>query len=159
MGYTHYFDWERTEDKPMIHNITKKVQNDILNVINRHKDILDPTYTIDCGVVIINGNPAYETLYIEAGISGFCKTNEYPYDIAVCEILLIFKHHYGELFELSSDGFWVSRDDLSTYTLDGTWNQALDNIEEKFGYKFNLIPVIENNYYHFEIDTKEIIKK
>ncbi len=38
---------------------------------------------------------------------GFCKTAQKPYDLAVMSCLIIFKHHFGDQFRVSSDGEMV----------------------------------------------------
>jgi hypothetical protein len=80
------------------------------------------------------GDDAYETFYQSyksrensQGGMGFCKTAHKPYDMAVCEVLLILKYHYPEEFELSSDGF-VSKQ------LEKNWKKALTNVKEKLGF-------------------------
>lgn len=60
----------------------------------------------------------------------FCKTARKPYDIVVCEVCLVlnaFCHH----FDLSSDGFsgYVS-EQVDGVHLDGTWDQAIENVKE-----------------------------
>lgn len=44
----------------------------------------------------------------------FCKTAREPYDVLVCAVLIAFKHRFGELVEVSSDGSW----DGYTYTVE-----------------------------------------
>lgn len=36
--------------------------------------------------------------------SDFCKTARLPYDVVVCAILLVLKHHLGEQIRIASDG-------------------------------------------------------
>ena len=40
----------------------------------------------------------------EKGTFGFCKTARKPYDFLVCVSLMVFKHHLGADFKVSSDG-------------------------------------------------------
>lgn len=40
----------------------------------------------------------------EKGTFGFCKTAGKPYDFLVCVSLMVFKHHLGADFKISSDG-------------------------------------------------------
>ena len=98
-----------------------------------------------------NGHGA---LYITPDITqASCKTDRKPYDLPVCEALLVLKHHYKEGFELSSDGLWVGKEDLTNKTTDGNWKEALQRVEKRFGYRFDLLPKIFGNgnrtYYCF----------
>ena len=156
MGYTHYFEY-----KENVLQIPERLVEDVKVIIEKHINILDENYTIDSGVLVLNGNPGHETLYIEPNVDGFCKTNYALYDVAVCEILLAFKHHFKESFELESDGFFVQDDlfaqkeDLMTdKLLDGNWNDALKNVKKQFGYEFDLIPTIDSGYCLYQIKVK-----
>jgi len=149
MGYTHYFEF-----KENVLQIPERLVQDVKVIITKHINVLDEDYTIDGGVLLLNGNPGHETLYIEPNVDGFCKTNYALYDVAVCEILLAFKHHFKEKFELESDGFFVQKEDLMANKLDGNWNDAIDNVKKEFGYEFNLIPTIDSGYYSYQIEVK-----
>jgi len=52
----------------------------------------------------------------------FCKTARKPYDLAVMATLLVFKHHFGDGFTVSSDG------DLED------WQPAIDLVDRVLGY-------------------------
>lgn len=56
----------------------------------------------------------------EKGTFGFCKTAGKPYDFLVCVSLIVFKHHLGADFKVSSDG------GLSD------WQPAIDFYEKLF---------------------------
>lgn len=56
----------------------------------------------------------------EKGTFGFCKTARKPYDFLVCVSLMVFKHHLGADFKVSSDG------GLSD------WQPAIDFYEKLF---------------------------
>lgn len=56
----------------------------------------------------------------ENGVFGFCKTARKPYDFLVCVSLIVFKHHLGADFKVSSDGGL------------NDWKPAIDFYEELF---------------------------
>ena len=62
------------------------------------------------GKVVFNGcadkGESCETFSIHSddGMWDFCKTEENPYDLLVCLMLLAFKHFFKDDFEYSSDG-------------------------------------------------------
>ena len=115
MGYTHYFEF-----KNGIGSLDGEILGQVEKLLNRHKDILRKEYDSSKPVEIrpshirFNGigEKGYETFYLCAKQGfNFCKTARKAYDIAVCEVLLAFKHHYGKNFVLDSDGFSVSETD------------------------------------------------
>ena len=55
-------------------------------------------------------------------VFNFCKTANKPYDINVTCCLVVFKHHFGDDFEVRSDG--ESKD----------WQEARDKCEKILGY-------------------------
>lgn len=151
MGYTHY--WE-LKDKM----ISKKALEKIAVVIDKYKDIIQFEYDINKKPVISEeiirfngiGEYGHETFLLKYG-EDFCKTNMKPYDLPVCEVLLIMKYYHGNQFRLSSDGFWVDKINLALKELDGYWNQALNNVKKEFGLEFDLIPMIDGKYYLFKV--------
>jgi hypothetical protein len=62
----------------------------------------------------------------------FCKTDRKPYDLAVCCCLLIFRHHSGKQFGLTSDG----------HDYEESWPQAREVCQRVLGYGrgFTLVP-------------------
>jgi len=85
------------------------------------------------------GEEGHETFLFETGKNSneFCKTARKPYDLAVCEILLVLKAHLPN-FTMKSDGFWTSKENPK---LDENWPAALESVKE-FGI-----------YYKTEIST------
>jgi len=169
MGYTHY--WRLKKGK---YYLTEKCLEDIKEVIEEHKDIIQ--YEDDDNrkpIAKINeirfngiGKDGHETFSItvppkEDKISkfqngfmfNFCKTARKDYDIVVCKILLILKAHLKGKMILGSDGF-------SNYELsfDGCWNEAIEKIKD-MGYKINASVYSRDNgespYYDCEI--KEVM--
>lgn len=146
MGYTHYFEFKGKE----FHDI---VLADIRRVVSDYAHILQRNYDDDCepiikrNLILFNGIGAngHETFCVTPGEWLFCKTARKHYDLPVCEVLLILKHHYGDAFDLSSDGFWVDEKSLKKVRFDGNWNQALDNVRAKFGYVFDVAPKISHS--------------
>jgi len=153
MGYTHYFNFNNG-----INEFSEKVLNEITTVTEKYQDIL---VVDELSKMLINLNgieeDSYETFYISTDLTSFnfCKTARRPYDLPVCEILLILKYHYGDNFNLKSDGFAVSRGKFEAKEIEDTWMEALENIKGNFGYEFELVGKIsESNgrkYYSFDI--------
>ena len=74
-----------------------------------------PTAGARC--VSSQGDGSYETFQIKRSLNkndfinsnealqfGFCKTNYRPYDLCVQCCLIVFKHYFGEQFQVRSDG-------------------------------------------------------
>jgi hypothetical protein len=136
MGYTHHFKLNG--------NLTSNVLTEIKEVLGNHNityefNSKDPA-VVTSDLIRFNGyeDAGYETFALEPGREEFCKTNYKEYDLAVCEVLLVLKHHYGEEFELKSDGFWVDKDLFDNDEFDGYWNGAFTNVRNKFGYTFEI---------------------
>jgi len=55
-------------------------------------------------------------------VFAYCKTEHLPYDICVQTVLVIFKHHMGDLIKVFSDG-----DDVD-------WEKARETCQEYLGY-------------------------
>jgi hypothetical protein len=161
MGYTHY--WKFKGEKTM----NEGVLSDIQKVVSQYHDILQYEHDVHKSPVVskkairFNGidERGHETFLVIPG-SEFdcCKTARKPYDMPVCQILLILKHHYGKGFELSSDGLWVSKEEFKAKILDENWNEALDIVKKEYGYHFELIPNISHSqgrsYYSFGIQAE-----
>ncbi|MGP4109210.1 hypothetical protein [Virgibacillus sp. L01] len=130
MGYTHYFELKA--------DLTSEVLSDVSKVVNHYEGIL--AYEIDEAErkpsineeeIRFNGRSdeeGKETFLVKKGFGWGCKTGRKPYDLPVCEILAVLKHHYGNDFKLKSDGFcWDG--------LDGCWAEAYENVKERFRYE------------------------
>jgi len=154
MGYTHYFELKA--------DLTDEVLKDVNKVLQKYPNIVFECDTnepplISKKLIRFNGRGenGYETFYLKPYFSNSCKTEYKPYDLAVCEVLLVLKHHYRDKFDLSSDGFYVYEDEFERKELDGYWNDALENVKTEFGYEFSLKGVVESSgnytYYSFEI--------
>lgn len=170
MGYTHY--WYL---KPGIKELSKKCVDDIKKVAKEYKKIIQFEDDNSKKPEIINkvirfngiGEDGHETFsfrlskdkdgYIQKDSDGFvfdfCKTARKPYDIVVCEILLILKAELQENIKISSDGFSNSK-----CSLDGEWNRAIEEVK-RLGYKINCSVYSrdkgDNIYYDCEIKSIE----
>lgn len=145
MGYTHY--WEMPDI-----GLGEEVIKDIEIVLERNKDLIwngeieENNPRVSSEGVFFNGD--HETFHLKSGESGFCKTNEQPYDMAVCETLLVLKRHLGDEFNLDSDGLYVSsKNDLEKEELNNNWGKAIENVKKEFGYEFGLW---KKSYYKSE---------
>jgi len=167
MGYTHY--WR----KPAGITGWNEALPIIKDILNRHKDIIqkesdeegDPI--CDDKLIRFNGisDEGHETFWFtnEAENFAFCKTARRPYDVVVCECLLVLKHFTG--VNVSSDGMsgWLD-DESSGFSigdevkhLDGTWGEAIRNVKEH--YEISYVPICaeirEGKYYDWELQRVE----
>lgn len=155
MGYTHNFTLERPIESKVVQEI-KEILMKYNDIIQYESDINKPA-RIDTEIIRFNGvgDDGYETFLVEGESGNFCKTNMRPYDIVVCEVLLVLKGYYRDDFDLSSDGFWVSEDEFKNNQFYGNWNEALENVT-KFGYDFKITHKIDKgvnrDYYKLGIE-------
>lgn len=157
MGYSHNFKLNG--------ELTDNVLKDVKNVLSKYSYLTyefndDSPYVVSSELIRFNGygEAGYETFYIEPHNKIFCKTGHADYDLAVCEVLLVLKHHYREDFELSSDGFWVNKVDFDKdlFNEEDNWNTALENVRVEFGYEFNIEKVVSSSgghsYYNYKLN-------
>jgi len=133
MGYTHY--WSESE---ISKENWEKVIGVIKSIAKKHEDVIQREYDdnskpiIDDDEIMFNGidEDGHETFHIgrESRSSfNFCKTARKPYDIAVCESLLVLNALCPE-FSIKSDGFSSYLDDSPE--IDGCWAEAVKNVQE-----------------------------
>jgi hypothetical protein len=166
MGYTHYFNF--IEDKT---KFSEKELEIVQDIVSRYGKILqleeDESYPpiIDDDLIKFNGigEDGHETFYLETTDYdfNFCKTNRKPYDLPICEILLVLKSLNSNDFKLESDGFYVSKEDAELFEnegilkLDGNWDEAIDNVKGLYGIKLEFKLKKSNSsghtYYSFSI--------
>jgi len=147
MGYTHYFELKE--------ELTEEVLNDVRRVLNKYPELRfecdsDEPPVVSREYIRFNGvgEDGYETFYVEPFRREFCKTNREFYDLPVCEVLLVLKYYYGDSFDLSSDGFWVNKEEFERGELGGNWGIALENVRDEFGYRFKLVGEISESSGH-----------
>ena len=164
MGYTHYL---KSAASPASLEKAVEIRDEISKVLDRHKKLLQFEYneklppmndiTVDDkgvpkNIIRFNGieEDGHETFYISSGFEdgfNFCKTNRKPYDIAVCECLIIFKHFLNA--DVSSDGFSSYQSDMflpykdgdivRDVDVDGMWVVAAENINNQLGTKYKFV--------------------
>jgi hypothetical protein len=122
----------------MLDNMDKVVTKYRSILQREYDDKRDPIVSKD--KVWFNGieDEGCETFALDFPGEDFCKTKRQPYDIAVCECLLIAKAHYGSHMDLSSDGFWGSE-------LDENWPEAIKEVES-MGYVVKATPKKVDEY-------------
>jgi hypothetical protein len=153
MGYTHYIktpNWNNRDEKgwekalPIVKKILKKYK-DILQyeLDDKRKPVANKKMIRFNGI----GEDGHETFLVknnavqtDSGYTDpsfcFCKTARKPYDIAVCEVLLVLKAYCPHI-EIGSDGFYGSlAEQTDGVTMDGTWDQAMQNVKE-YGLDFH----------------------
>ena len=122
MGYTHYWEAGSAESDQATAVRERYVRIGIpalRQVFARHAGILARSYhepdlppLADCNKISFNGmgDNSCEDFYLPihdyafSGCHAFCKTGREPYDLAVCETLLILAY-CNPRFEIRSDGF------------------------------------------------------
>lgn len=122
MGYTHY--WNFREEKAPVEfengaekfakaaflgvKLCDKVRERGIEICDGAGGPFRPAFSNS--KVVFNGcadkGEACETFSVQSndGSWDFCKTEEKPYDLLVCLMLLAFKHFFGDDFEYRSDG-------------------------------------------------------
>jgi len=161
MGYTHYWNFDEygEEDKdgykkalPIVRKIVKKY-----NKILRAEYDSDEKPEVSKDAIVFNGigDDGHETFYFsladkDSGFT-FCKTARKPYDIAVCEVLLVLNYFCPGL-GIDSDGFSGY---LESPELDGTWSEAIENVKE-YGVEYLVLVTNERHPY---CDMRPMVKK
>jgi len=136
MGYTHYWNTkENAEDQAGF----LKALPIVAQIVNRYEKILRfesdskrlPVVTNK--QIRFNGiyEDGHETFCFQLGANDFCKTARKPYDLPVCEILLVLKYFIPSM-DLRSDGFSA----VNEKELDGVWDRALAYVEGLYGLEF-----------------------
>ena len=170
MGYTHY--WRIKKGTP---KLSKACLSDIKKVCDRYGKLIQfeedekKPIVLNSGEIRFNGirENGHETFLFEVPpkedkyskfdkgfLFNFCKTARKPYDIVVCEILLILKAHLQENLKIDSDGF-----SNSECSFDGEWNKAIEEVKA-MGYKIDCRVYSrdkgESPYYDCEIKNIKI---
>jgi hypothetical protein len=134
VGYTHYWNqkiWDKKDADgylaalPILQQIAKKHKK----IIQLECDEKKPA-RVNIDGIHLNGIDDYghETFFFapkECDFS-FCKTAQKPYDLPVCEMLLVLKAYIPH-FELSSDGFsgYAEKPEI-----DGNWGGAIEAVKQ-----------------------------
>ena len=125
MGYTHYWSYDENFNR-------QRLSRALLDTAKIVKAVRERGIVLCGGLgegepdisewgILLNGDKSQELdhetfmfpmdkeLVVEAkalhgGLWDFCKTARKPYDLAVCAILLVLKHHLGNQIRIASDG-------------------------------------------------------
>lgn len=161
MGYSHYWTLRCTEEQ--FKQGMEKALPALKDILERHKAIIQfesdnpKPPRLDSTAIRFNGigEVGLETFMVAfKEWRDFCKTACKPYDLPVCECLLVLLACIPK-FELSSDGFWVNAAETNP-PFDGCWNEALDSVENRYGYEFKR-NLVKNNksgrtYARYELE-------
>jgi len=148
----------------------------IKEILERYKDIIqfeeDAEEPPVCTEELIRFNgideDGHETFYFSAGKEdfAFCKTARKPYDVVVCECLLVLNHFIPAL-EINSDGMCGCCEQEENATLpgdciehpDGSWGEAIENVSELYGITYApVISELRGRYFDWELELVEEIK-
>jgi len=166
MGYTHYWrkpngvsrNWNNAI--PIIQRILKKHRNIIQYELDDDADPVCNEHVIRFNGIGEDGHETFLFTNAEEEFA-FCKTARKPYDIVVCECLIVLQHFMPEL-KISSDGMSGRVSDEVTgltvgdlvQNLDGCWNEALANVSKEWGINY-LAKCVEidqeRGYYRWEL--------
>jgi len=141
MGYTHY--WENVPSgflpKEAIKHIETLLAHYAPLIQIEFDDPQNPIATDELIHFNGKGENGHETFFFTPEPSfQFCKTARKPYDIVVCEVLLILKHFIPEM-KLSSDGFDHSlMPEYQTGEHEGTWPEAIANVSKRLHTDLNV---------------------
>ena len=162
MGYTHYYNIDNCgkqdeigyeKSLPIIRKVLKKYNNRIQKECDDDKKPVCTKKNVRFNGI---GDDGHEIFYFnikDAGHFTFCKTARKPYDIVVCEVLLIL-NAYCPHMTISSDGFSGY---LENKKIDGEWENAVKNVKE-YGINYHIEVVEEREpYCNFEpiLDSME----
>jgi hypothetical protein len=148
VGYTSYWNTEKCRTAKAKKDFVKALPT-VRDIIKRYRDILcfecdevekEPEVTDTSIRFNGRGKNGHETFLIsldDNDPSAFCKTARKPYDIAVCEVLLVLKAFMPK-FNLSSDGFsgHLAQQEQCV-KLDGAWDQAIANVDSFYRIRFH----------------------
>lgn len=135
MGYTHYWDTKKcTEfDQAGYRNALPVIRA----ILKRHDSIVcyefdqpERAPVVSHAGICFNGkgSDGHETFSFHVnGVWEFCKTARKPYDLPVCEVLLVLKAYLPGM-NLASDGFAGYLD--SQPELDENWPEAIQNVKQ-----------------------------
>ena len=155
MGYTHYFQQNKTVTDEQWGNFEKDA-----NVVIGHaqKNMGIGLSSDDPNGVILNSERlnlngdnllglSHETFFLKKDLKtfNFCKTNEKPYDIVVCSLLLLAHKHMPNHHRITSDGNFPD------------WKEAMQLNAELFGYAFELPTTVDSSeaVTEFEANLKK----
>ena len=132
MGYTHYTradNWDRQDELgfekalPIVRKILKRYKDLVqFECDNPKRPVVSKKQIRFNGI----GEDGHETFMLSNSSFefNFCKTARKPYDVVVCEVLLVLNAFCPHL-SISSDGFSSCLDNPQ---LDGTWPEAIQNV-------------------------------
>jgi hypothetical protein len=153
MGYTH--DWRFV--RPVTEEEIDTVMPLIKDIAKRYRDVIKSTRRRSKGEIFYDekGDNPYETFYVNLTAvskiierkghealpylpeNRWCKTARHPYDIAVCEMLLVLAAKVRG-FKFSSDGFdrRCVRQLCDDQGLDESWPQAIENVNKLYNLNY-----------------------
>jgi hypothetical protein len=136
MGYTHYwYQKPGLDDRQFIAfrgDVEKILRNCGVDLVDRYESDAKPV--INDFEIRFNGvgGDAHEDFLFQRDKLGrandrgeaftFCKTNQKPYDIVVCAVLIAAKKHFGDDLKVTSDGD------------EADWAAGLDLADRLLGY-------------------------
>jgi len=154
MGYTHYWsqkEWDEADRAgwqqalPIIKKIVRKYRAKDSKIIQWECG-QDVAPEVNAEVIRFNGigEDGHETFRVINMVNDFdfTKTARKPYDLPVCEVLLVL-NAFCPHFELSSDGFSGY---LKTKEIDGEWTQAIENVRA-YGIDYHVAVTLERDPY------------
>lgn len=156
MGYTHYFK----QSKPVSDKQWEAFEKDakiLLEYAPKHLGIILVSNDSN-GIILnserinMNGDPDrnldHETFYMDKDYKefNFCKTNQKPYDLIVCSLLLLAHEHMPNHHDICSDGNFED------------WQESMEINACLFGRAFKLPKSVESSE-EVDLFEKELSQK
>ena len=153
MGYTHYFPVAENAPEEEVWAGYRKALPILRDIAGRHREVLcleydapyrPPEVSEACIYLNGRGDDGYEAFFFDPADRGyqFCKTEKRPYDLPVCEMLIVL-HHYVPGLKVRSDGFWLDFEyDEKNGILGGleaNWQKAINEVKNRYGLRFRYL--------------------
>jgi hypothetical protein len=172
MGYTHDWIFVKSVTEDEIDSVTPLIEN----VVKRHRRVIRPVQGCCRGDIFYEerSKDPYETFRVNLNEARYikykefpyqpyhcwCKTARRPYDIAVCEMLLVLAAEVPG-FRFSSDGFDLrcTKRQCDERGLDESWPQAIANVNKlyKLNYEADYVELNDATYFNVTENGRSVL--
>jgi hypothetical protein len=153
MDYTHYFGMNA---EPKSEEITQALA-EMKSLCKRHKALIKDVSLTKTLICFDGADDSCENFFVPLDgeiYNGFCKTRELPYDIAVCESLIVLASVFSS-FSFDSDGFVSNPQRLSecpnVSVINDVWKEAIANVKKHHGINCDFGYVLEGICSRFQV--------
>jgi len=112
MGYTHFWrcnNWADLDKHPN-YQIVLDSMRIIINLTTIPLEVREDIHKYPIHFNGVDENSHETFVFPPYNSFNFCKTRQKPYDIIVTACLTVAKHYFGDIIEVSSDGYpyeWI----------------------------------------------------